>query len=273
MNNSTNWDNHFTMRNSIVPSNQTSSDTQIHPIHPLHPTVKIFVMSLLFLTVFFHSCGLYLLFTVKRKRLSTTPNNIVPYVNVTLLIMLSFTEMISALSFLVSMVSNLIVTGVNVRTKHYIIVKSIAFYLTWISIGINRATMYSITLNRLISTKYPFWYQSSMSKKKFYTVLICTIYVTLLFFSGCAAGISESEYLSEYLSEYESEYQIRIFPTPTNPNSNPNIRIPNTDHCINTINQKFGQKNISIFFRVSYFSHLWIFMFFVSDSYYAYVIH
>ncbi len=74
------------------------------------------------------------------------------------------------------------------RTANYYndwnIVGLIGFFLNMISSGVTLATLYAITINRLLGTTYPFWYKSNVTKKKFYIGLLCCSVVAVVLNTG-----------------------------------------------------------------------------------------
>ncbi len=117
------------------------------------------------LSSLFHVGGLCLLFTVKRRKRTSTPiTNMVSYSSVTLLIFLSFSEMVQGFFTAVIAVCEII----NQKVINFI-----AMGVVMVSQGMGVCSIYLITLNRLVGALYPLWYRRTMTKKKFYAVVVC----------------------------------------------------------------------------------------------------
>ena len=130
------------------------------------------------LAILMHLIGLYLLIAVKLKRSSGRTNGILSKINTRLLILLSISELSGGLFGLVKTI-----TG-SYLTKQLVLVESISLYLGWISQSVCLATVYAITLNRLLSALYPFRYMGEMTKTKFSIIYLCLLMVCSLFYGG-----------------------------------------------------------------------------------------
>ena len=178
MDNFTNFNMNTTMYETVVTSNCSNHTytgngvSARNTFNPISPHIS-FPIS----TIFFHAGGLILLFMVKRRRISsTTTNNMVPYTNVTLLILLSICELSYGFFYTVFAVC-------EITKQQYAILLS-AFLLKSTTMSMSLASIYLITLNRLIGTVYPLWYRSVMTKKKLCAVVVCVNVVVIAFVVG-----------------------------------------------------------------------------------------
>ncbi len=159
------------MENSTATNNSTKDE----PLSPFDTTLITFGFSLSIVTFILHVGGVYLIFAVKRRPSTSTSNNVIVSINLTLLILLSFSETISGLFFIVS--------SVCWYMKQYII-HHLVLGLMPFSSGLSLSTIYVITINRLVATTHPFWYRSYITKKKFYVGLLCWNVVMVGLFGG-----------------------------------------------------------------------------------------
>ena len=111
------------------------------------------------IVVILHSCGLYLLFKVKK----TQNDNMVVYCNKKLLIFLSCSELFCGLLFLTSYVI--------LQMKEWLLHSTFTVIML-ASAGLSLSATYLITLNRLVSTMCPLWYRCSMTETKFIVVAV-----------------------------------------------------------------------------------------------------
>ena len=119
-----------------------------------------------------------MLIKVKIKPSSTgSDENMVSYTNTRLLIMLSASELTTSVVLVIDK------TKVLVEQRGVFSIITIIFL---VSAGFSLSVIYSITLNRLISTVYPLWYRNTMTKEKFIgaAALGCFVTAGLLFSMG-----------------------------------------------------------------------------------------
>ena len=121
-------------------------------------------------SILLHSLGLYLLLTLKRKllisRTTGSNTNMVPFTNLWLLVSLSVAEIIY--SFMNILVEIFFFFEVDDN-----VVVRIATLCLFASAGMALATVWSITINRLLSTSHPLWYRRSVTKNKFICLFMC----------------------------------------------------------------------------------------------------
>ena len=128
----------------------TNTTRRVHEQSSFDPTAFKSVQTILCITtVSLTSYGLFLLVSIKRR--PGTTNNILNYTNITLLIILSVTGVLEAFLYAIAQIAwfsdeNLMCT--------------IAETLAWVIGGVYFSAVNLITLNRLLSTKYPIWYRT-----------------------------------------------------------------------------------------------------------------
>ena len=129
------------------------------------------LLSLYVVASVFHSIGLYLLITVKRKRLTSTndnDNNMVVYTNFVLLTLLSTWELLFSLCW-------------SLNTLHdNKLVYRVFLEISGLAMGLSFSAVYIITLNRLLVAIYPFRYRSLMTKVKF----VCMVFTVSALVTG-----------------------------------------------------------------------------------------
>lgn len=139
--------------------------------------IEIARICLYLLVVIFHLIGLYLLVAAKRQRAYTPDTHILTYTNIRLLTLLSISQALNHFFMVV------VIAG---RFSGQAVVVIVATGLFWITSGLSLSTYYLITLNRLLSIRYPLWYRTSMTEKKF-TLLSVSVCV---FITGANIGAS-----------------------------------------------------------------------------------
>ena len=152
---------------------------------PLDQTIPFSVIVVLCIsTTIFISYGVFLLVAVKGRRRSTS--NMVAYTNTTLLIMMSTCGLGYSMIRLIDIVLK------SWFSKQKVLIQ-INVYFCWVDTSFYFSTIYLITLNRLLSTVYPIWYATSMTKKIFFikTVVVCTV-VTVLNVTGLVNFFSKT---------------------------------------------------------------------------------
>ena len=132
---------------------------------------SILFMIFHFTSIFLHSLGLYLLLTIKRTILNTPSTsgglrtNMVPFTNRWLLVSLSVSEIINSFT-------SIAVEASFLFDRKSVAVKTATLCL-YASAGMALSTVWSITINRLLSLSYPLWYRRYVTKKRFICLFGC----------------------------------------------------------------------------------------------------
>ena len=174
-------------------TNQRTSEQENHAsLEKFYNSSSLFI-TLLFLRVLaaiFHIGGLYLLLKVRGKQITSSNNDMVSFTNSWLLILLSFTELLASLLTIIVIFSKYMILSTT-----FLIVGVFAN----LSGGMSLSIVYLMTLNRLLSTLYPLWYRTSLTRTKFvvFTVLLSMLVTSLnLLFHLTNEGFIESPIMS-----------------------------------------------------------------------------
>ena len=132
-------------------------------------------------TILLISYGLFLLITVKGLPAST--NNMVGYTNITLLIILSISGLSESLLYIIAQIGWFL--------KHDEVYR-LSRLFEWVVGAVYFSTVYLITSNRLLSSVYPIWYRTSMTKTAFFVgVLALCVVLTGLSVTGAVMYFSD----------------------------------------------------------------------------------
>ena len=178
MDNSTTWNITITTTNipRITSKQAYHAQSWVKEFHE-NTSFQIAVIPLYLLAVVFHTGGLYLLRTVRKRKPSTatTNDNLVSFTTTQLLVMLSVSQLSASLFIVIETVSRFVKLSLV----------SVIFGALWgISGGISLSTVYLMTLNRLVCTVYPFWYRRWLTKGKCVAVAVPVCVIVTCFAFG-----------------------------------------------------------------------------------------
>ena len=173
------------------PTNQTNSTLTLKKGIDLYPPESLYIFFVLCVpAVLLHIIGLYLLHKVKRRKLSrsrTCTNNKVLLNNLYLLSVLSVSEVVQTTNAVILVVSAI---------KKKITTVYVTGYINLTSAGFTLSSVFSITLNRLLSIVFPLRYNYNMAvtTKKIFIGFVCiSIVFIVCIISGKLLSSSDTE--------------------------------------------------------------------------------
>ena len=149
----------------IGGSNETSTSAPKSSQHFASTPLMVLESFLYLLTVFFHSCGLYLLIKVKKNH----GDIMVSYTHKRLLALLSGSELLHGIGRIINCIRIITMFDAGV------IFEKIIFFIMSITGAIGFSAVNFITVNRLLSAVSPHWYRQYMTKGKFIAVVVSVV--------------------------------------------------------------------------------------------------
>ena len=126
--------------------------------------LSVLVMVFHFTSILLHSLSLYSVLILRTARLRTV--NITSFTNQWLLVSLSISEMVNS-------VTTVIFHASFISRNENGVVARFAAVGSFVGAGMALSTVWSITINRLLSTSQPFWYRRSVTRRRFVGLFVC----------------------------------------------------------------------------------------------------